>query len=123
MASRGGYTLSFSVGDAGGTLTTATGADGQLHDVFLRVGKQGSTVAGLVDALAGTISVALHHGVPLSAIADELGGAHYAPSGHTDDPEVPWASSLTDYLSRRLAADFPLAPARPRWGAAPASAA
>jgi ribonucleoside-diphosphate reductase alpha chain len=107
MASRGGYTLRFSVGDAAGTLTTAAGADGQLRDVFLRVGKQGSTVAGLADALAGTISVALHYGVPLAALADELSGTHYTPSGPTDDPELPWATSLTDYVSRRLAADYP----------------
>jgi ribonucleoside-diphosphate reductase alpha chain len=114
MAGRGGYTLSFSVGETAGTLTTVTDAGGQLRDVFLRVGKQGSTVAGLSDALAGAISVALHYGAPLAALADELGGSHYVPSGSTDDPEVPRATSLTDYLVRRLSADYPPVPGRPQ---------
>jgi ribonucleoside-diphosphate reductase alpha chain len=113
LPTRTGYTLSFSVGTTEGTLTTATDPDGHLHDVFLRVGKQGSTTAGLADALATTVTVALHHGVPLSALTNELTNTHYAPAGPTNDPDLPQATSLTDYLSRRLTTDFPPHPAAP----------
>jgi ribonucleoside-diphosphate reductase alpha chain len=102
-----GYTLSFAVGPADGTLTTVAGPDGGLREVFLRVDKQGSTLGGLTDALATSVSTALHHGVPLSALTDEFRGTHFPPSGATDDPEIPWSPSVVDYLSRRLTRDYP----------------
>ena len=107
MTPQFGYTLSFAVGSAAGTLTTAAGPDGALQDVFLRVDKQGSTLSGLTEALATSISAALRHGVPLSALTGEFRGTRFPPAGATDDPEIPWSSSMADYVGRRLAIDFP----------------
>ncbi len=107
MTPRFGYTLSFAVGPVDGTLTTAVAPGGVLQEVFLRVDKQGSTLAGMSEALATGISTALRHGIPLSALTGEFRGADFPPSFGTDDPEIPWSSSVADYLSRRLAVDFP----------------
>jgi hypothetical protein len=91
MPTRAGYTLSFTVDNLEGTLITAADRDGHLQDVFLHVGKQGSTTAGLTEALATTLTVALHHGVPLPDLTTAL------PPG-----------PLPTYLSHRLTTDFPL---------------
>ncbi len=103
---RPSYTVSFQVGGAEGTLTAGVHADGQLGEIFLRLGKQGSTLAGLAEAFSIVTSLALQHGVPLELIAERLRGLRFEPAGLTDDHEVPEATSVMDYVARRLAADF-----------------
>lgn len=99
-------TLSFSVGCADGTLTAGTHPDGELGEIFLRMGKQGSTLAGLAEAFSIVASLALQHGVSVDMIAARLKGLRFEPAGLTDDPEIPEATSIADYVARRLAADF-----------------
>lgn len=100
-------TRQFVIGGAEGTLTTGTQDDGQLGEIFLRIGKQGSTLSGLAEALSIVTSLALQYGTPLDLIAQHLQGTRFEPAGLTDDTEVPEVSSLLDYLGRRLAIDFP----------------
>lgn len=100
-----GNTRRFQVGDLTGTLTSiAAGADG-LAGFDLRVGKHGSTLAGLTDALATATSLALLQGAPVSAIADQWQQTWFVPNGPTDDPEIPHTTSLADYVARRLTLD------------------
>jgi ribonucleoside-diphosphate reductase alpha chain len=103
---RQSYTVSFHVGGAEGTLTAGAHPDGQLGEIFLRLGKQGSTLAGLAEAFSIVTSLALQHGVPLELIAARLRGLRFEPAGLTDDHEIPDATSIMDYVARRLAADF-----------------
>ena len=103
---RPSYTVSFQVGGAEGTLTAGAHPDGQLGEIFLRLGKQGSTLAGLAEAFSIVTSLALQHGVPLELIAARLRGLRFEPAGGTDDHDIPEATSVMDYVARRLAADF-----------------
>jgi ribonucleoside-diphosphate reductase alpha chain len=103
-----GYTVEFQLGGEPATLTTTALPDGRLGEVTLRAGKHGSTVAGMTDAFSTAVSVALLHGAPLGVLADEMRGMRFTPAGHTDDAEIGRASSLADYVVRRLSADFPL---------------
>jgi ribonucleoside-diphosphate reductase alpha chain len=103
---RPSYTVSFEVGGADGTLTAGAHHDGQLGEVFLRLGKQGSTLAGLAEAFSIVTSLALQHGVPVDLIAERLRGLRFEPAGLTDDREIPEATSVMDYVARRLATDF-----------------
>ncbi len=103
---RAGHTVGFQVADEPGTLTASVRPDGSVGEVVLRAGKHGSTLAGMTDAFSTAITVALQQGAPLAVLADELRGTHFAPAGHTDDPEIPRASSLADYVARRLTTDF-----------------
>ena len=103
---RPSYTVSFQVGGAEGTLTAGAHLDGQLGEIFLRLGKQGSTLAGLAEAFSIVTSLALQHGVPVELIAARLRGLRFEPAGLTDDHEIPEATSVMDYVARRLAADF-----------------
>ena len=73
---------------------------------FLRGGKHGSTLSGLLDTIAIVLTVGLRGGVPLQNFVDRLTDLRFAPDGMTDDPELPAAASVTDYLFRRLAADY-----------------
>jgi ribonucleoside-diphosphate reductase alpha chain len=104
---RPSYTVAFQVGGAEGTLTAGAHLDGQLGEIFLRLGKQGSTLAGLAEAFSIVTSLALQHGVPLDLVVQRLRGLRFEPAGLTDDPEIPQATSVMDYVARRLAADFP----------------
>ncbi len=99
---RPSYTVSFQVGGAEGTLTAGAHLDGQLGEIFLRLGKQGSTLAGLAEAFSIVTSLALQHGVPLELIAARLRGLRFEPAGLTDDHEIPEATSVMDYVARRL---------------------
>ncbi|GIE95979.1 TSCPD domain-containing protein [Paractinoplanes rishiriensis] len=105
---RAGYTMEVRLGAETATLTAGALPDGRLGEVALRSGKHGSTLAGLTDAFSTAVTVALGHGAPLGVIAEELRGARFAPSGHTDDHEIATTSSVVDYVARRLTADFPL---------------
>jgi ribonucleoside-diphosphate reductase alpha chain len=98
--------MSFTVGGAEGSLTAGVHTDGQLGEIFLRMGKQGSTLAGLAEAFSIVTSLALQHGVPVTLLADRLRGLRFEPAGWTDDEQIPQAASVMDYLARRLAMDF-----------------
>ncbi|MBM0274793.1 TSCPD domain-containing protein [Micromonospora tarensis] len=96
-----GTTTDFVLDGTTGRLTTAT-SSGQLTHVDLRVGKHGSTLAGLTEALSTAITTALQAGAPPSEFVAPLRHTHYTPSGATTDPGVPHATSLSDYLAHRL---------------------
>ncbi len=76
--------------------------NGDLGEVFMVMSKEGSTLSGIVDQFSIAISRELQHGVPIEQIARTYGGARYEPFGFTRNPDVPWASSITDYLCRWL---------------------
>lgn len=103
---RAGRTTSFTIGGAGFHLTGNARDDGGLGEVFARFDKEGSTLAGLMDALSAVTSIGLQHGVPLDVLVEKLINTRYEPMGRTDDPEIPEASSVMDYTARRLAFDF-----------------
>jgi len=75
-------------------------------EIFLKVAKQGSTLAGVMDAFAIAISIGLQYGVPLKAYVDKFINMRFEPSGITDDPDFRFATSVVDYIFRRLAADY-----------------
>ncbi|MFQ6170433.1 vitamin B12-dependent ribonucleotide reductase [Oryzobacter sp. R7] len=100
------HTTSFAVGGAEGYLTAGTYDDGRLGEVFLKFGKQGSTLAGVMDAFSIVTSVALQYGVPLETFVEKFTNMRFEPAGMTDDPDVRMAQSLMDYVFRRLALDY-----------------
>ena len=103
---RDGHTTAVTIGGERFTLTANAGADGALGEVFIRHGKQGTAGAGLLDGYATALSVGLRHGVPLADLLRPGLGVYFVPNGHTDDPEIPRARSVIDYLARRLAIDW-----------------
>ncbi len=103
---RSSETISFTVGGAEGYLTAGTYDDGRLGELFLKFGKQGSTLAGVMDAFSIAISVALQYGVPLETYVEKFTNMRFEPAGITDDPDVRMAQSLMDYVFRRLALDY-----------------
>lgn len=103
---RTGHSAEVSIGGLTIHLTITELPDGQPGEIFIRAGKQGSTLAGLCEALSLTTSLALQHGVPLHDIVTRLRGMQYEPAGLTSDPDVPRVTSLSDYLAQRLAADY-----------------
>ncbi len=102
---RTSQTTSFAVGGAEGYLTAGAYEDGRLGEVFLKFGKQGSTLAGVMDAFSIVTSVALQYGVPLETFVEKFTNMRFEPAGMTDDPDVRMAQSLMDYVFRRLALD------------------
>jgi len=103
---RNGHTRAFKVGELEGYFTTGEYEDGKLGEVFVRVSKQGSTLAGIVDAWSIAISLGLQHGVPLSSYVEKYSGMRFEPLGMTNDSDVRISASLVDYLFRRLAIDY-----------------
>jgi ribonucleoside-diphosphate reductase alpha chain len=103
---RNSRTTSFSVGGAEGYLTAGAYDDGALGEVFLKLGKQGSTLAGVMDAFSVAISIALQYGVPLEAFVSKFVNMRFEPAGMTDDKDVRMAQSMMDYIFRRLALDY-----------------
>ncbi|MDI6097513.1 vitamin B12-dependent ribonucleotide reductase [Actinoplanes sp. NEAU-A12] len=99
-------TVSFSVGGAEGYLTASSYPDDGLGEVFLKMSKQGSTLAGVMDAFSVAISIGLQYGVPLETFVSKFTNMRFEPAGMTDDPDVRMASSVMDYIFRRLALDF-----------------
>lgn len=99
-------TVSFAVGDAEGYLTASSYPDDGLGEVFLKLGKQGSTLAGVMDAFSIAVSVALQYGVPLNTYVEKFMNMKFEPAGMTDDPDIRIAQSVMDYIFRRLALDF-----------------
>jgi ribonucleoside-diphosphate reductase alpha chain len=104
--SRISRTTSFTVGGAEGYMTSGAHDDGQLGEVFLKLGKQGSTLAGVMDAFSIAVSIGLQYGVPLETYVSKFTNLRFEPSGMTDDPDVRMAQSLMDYVFRRLALDY-----------------
>jgi len=103
---RPSQTVSFSVGGAEGYMTAGSYPDDGLGEVFLKLGKQGSTLAGVMDAFSIAISIALQYGVPLEAFVSKFVNMRFDPAGLTDDPDVRMAQSIMDYIFRRLALDY-----------------
>ncbi len=103
---RKSMTYKFRIADLKGYVTVGEYEDGTPGEMFISVSKQGSTLRGLMDALSVSISHGLQYGVPLKAFVRAMMSTSYAPSGITDDPEVRTASSITDYIARRLAIDY-----------------
>ncbi|WP_348651145.1 LAGLIDADG family homing endonuclease [Micromonospora sp. WMMD882] len=103
---RPSQTVSFSVGGAEGYLTASSYPDDGLGEVFLKMSKQGSTLAGVMDAFSVAISIGLQYGVPLETYVSKFTNMRFEPAGMTDDPDVRIAASVMDYIFRRLALDF-----------------
>ena len=99
-------TLSFRVSDCHGFMTVGEYADGRPGEIFLKVAKQGSTLAGIMDAFAISVSHGLQYGVPLRAYVEAFVGVRFEPAGITDDPDLRLAASLVDFIFRRLALDY-----------------
>ncbi len=104
--SRVSRTTSFTVGGAEGYLTSGAHDDGELGEVFLKLGKQGSTLAGVMDAFSIAVSIGLQYGVPLETYVSKFTNLRFEPAGLTDDPDVRMSQSLMDYVWRRLALDY-----------------
>ncbi|MBV2366932.1 vitamin B12-dependent ribonucleotide reductase [Streptomonospora nanhaiensis] len=103
---RPSQTVSFSVGGAEGYITAGSYPDDGLGEVFMKLGKQGSTLAGVMDAFSIAISIALQYGVPLETYVEKFTNMRFDPAGMTDDPDIRMAQSVVDYIFRRLALDY-----------------
>ncbi len=104
--SRPSRTTSFSVGGAEGYMTAGSYPDDGLGEVFLKLGKQGSTLAGVMDAFSIAVSIALQYGVPLETYVQKFTNMRFDPAGLTDDADIRMAQSVIDYIFRRLALDY-----------------
>jgi ribonucleoside-diphosphate reductase alpha chain len=98
-------TRSYQVGDAEGYITAGSYPDDGLGEIFLKTSKQGSTLSGVMDAFAIAVSIGLQYGVPLESFVAKFINMKFEPSGMTNDPDVRFATSLVDYVFRRLALD------------------
>ena len=99
-------TFAFRVADCEGYVTVGEYEDGRPGEVFIKVSKQGSTLAGIMDAFSISISLGLQHGVPLSTYVRKYSNMKFEPAGITDDAELRIASSLVDYIFRRVALEY-----------------
>ena len=104
--SRQAITTSFSVGGAEGYMTSGAHEDGSLGEIFMKLGKQGSTLAGMMDAFSIAISISLQYGVPLETFVQKFTNMKFEPAGLTDDADVRMSQSIMDYTFRRLALDY-----------------
>ena len=104
--SRRGRTFEFRVADCKGFATIGEYEDGRPGEVFLTVSKQGSTLAGIMDSFAKSVSYGLQYGVPLRAFVEAFINTRFEPAGMTDDSDIRMASSIIDYLFRRLAVEY-----------------
>ena len=102
---RPSMTTSFTVAGAQGYLTAGSYPDDGLGEIFLRLGKQGSTLAGVMDAFSIAVSIGLQYGVPLTTYVEKFTNLRFEPAGMTDDPDIRIAQSIMDYIFRRLALD------------------
>jgi ribonucleoside-diphosphate reductase alpha chain len=99
-------TYHFEIADLDGYFTVGEYEDGTPGELFVNISKQGSTLSGLMDSFAISVSHGLQYGVPLKSYVKTLRGTTFAPSGITDDQDIRTASSITDYIVRRLALDY-----------------
>jgi ribonucleoside-diphosphate reductase alpha chain len=103
---RQAITHKFSIAGHEGYITVGMYEDGKPGEIFLVMAKEGSTISGLMDAFATSISMALQYGVPLEALVEKFSHVRFEPSGFTKNPEIPYAKSITDYIFRWLASKF-----------------
>lgn len=103
---RRSITHKFEIGPHQGYITVGLYDDGQPGEVFLKMSKEGSVMSGLVDAFATAISIGLQYGVPLRVFASKFANTRFEPSGPTQNPNLPHASSIADYVFRWLAMKF-----------------
>src|SRR5207245_5678765 len=99
-------TFKFRVADCEGYVTVGEYEDGRPGEIFMRASKQGSTLAGIIDAFSISTSLGLQHGVPLRTYVEKFTNMRFEPAGITEDPELRIATSLVDYIFRRLAVDY-----------------
>ncbi|MGV8845367.1 vitamin B12-dependent ribonucleotide reductase [Tessaracoccus sp.] len=104
--SRTSRTTSFSVSGAEGYMTSGAYDHGGIGEVFLKLGKQGSTLSGVMDAFSIAVSIGLQYGVPLESFVQKFTNLKFEPAGMTDDPDIRIAQSFMDYIFRRLALDY-----------------
>ncbi|MEO6774920.1 MAG: vitamin B12-dependent ribonucleotide reductase [Kofleriaceae bacterium] len=105
---RASFTHKFSIGGHEGYITVGLYQDGSPGEIFVRMAKEGSVIAGLMDSFATSISLALQHGVPLTVLIEKFKGTRFEPSGFTGNQEIPIATSIMDYLFRWLNIRFPV---------------
>jgi len=105
-STRPSKTFSFSVGDADGYIIAGEYPEDGIGEIFLKVAKQGSTLSGIMDAFAISVSLGLQYGVPLEAYVQKFINMRFEPSGMSTDPDIRFASSLVDYIFRRLALEY-----------------
>ena len=103
---RRSMTFAFRVADCEGYVTVGEYQDGRPGEIFMKVSKQGSTLAGIMDAFSISVSLGLQHGVPLATFVNKYTNMRFEPAGITDDPDLRIATSLIDYIFRRLAIDY-----------------
>jgi ribonucleoside-diphosphate reductase alpha chain len=99
-------TFEFRVADCKGFVTVGEYADGRPGEIFIKVSKQGSTLGGIMDGFAIAVSHGLQYGVPLRSFVEAYTNTRFEPAGMTDDPDIRFASSLLDYIFRRMAVDY-----------------
>jgi ribonucleoside-diphosphate reductase alpha chain len=103
---RASVTHKFSVGGSEGYITVGMYEDGRPGEVFIKMSKEGSTLSGVMDGLALTLSIGLQYGVPLKVLVDKLINTRFEPSGFTANPEIRFATSVLDYVGRWLGGRF-----------------
>jgi len=103
---RKSITHKFRVGDQEGYITVGLYDDGRPGEIFVKINKEGSTVSGLTDAVAKLASIALQYGVPLDELAPKMRNTRFEPYGPTGNPQVPWATSVIDYIFHWLQMRF-----------------
>jgi ribonucleoside-diphosphate reductase alpha chain len=103
---RRSFTHKFAVADQEGYITVGLYADGRPGEIFVKINKEGSTVSGLMDAVALMTSVTLQYGVPVEDLSRKLKNTRFEPYGRTSNSEIPWATSLVDYIFRWLELKF-----------------
>jgi ribonucleoside-diphosphate reductase alpha chain len=103
---RQSITHKFSIAGHEGYITVGMFEDGSPGELFITMSKEGSTISGLMDSLATSVSIALQYGVPLKVLVDKFSHARYEPSGFTNNPEIPIAKSVSDYIFRWLGKKF-----------------
>jgi ribonucleoside-diphosphate reductase alpha chain len=103
---RRAITHKFSIGGHEGYLTVGMYEDGQPGELFIVISKEGSTISGLMDNFATSVSLALQYGVPLKVLVDKFSHSRFEPSGFTGNPKLPIAKSITDYIFRWLEQKF-----------------
>ncbi len=103
---RQAFTHKFSIAGHEGYLTVGMYEEGEPGEIFLKMAKEGSTISGLMDTIATMTSIALQYGVPLKALVDKFSHTRFEPSGFTNNPEIPIAKSVTDYVFRYIGNRF-----------------
>lgn len=103
---RASRTHRFNVAGNKGYVTVGVFSDGAVGEIFITMAKEGSTVSGLVNSFAQVVSVALQYGVPLQVLCEKFTGIRFEPAGFTGNPEIPIATSITDYIFRWLRLRF-----------------